>query len=602
MVRIEKTKKDYGIGNALLLSAIFFLFCLISLRLWYFQILNGAELLEKAHSNRFREEMIYAPRGLIFDRNGILLASNEPSYSLVLIREDCPDIKKTLKQIHSWTGIELKILQKKYEKNKKNVRPFQGQIIVSNIPFTLLPRIEAELIYWPGLKIIATPYRHYKYSSLFSHIIGYVALANESELEKNPNLDMGDNIGKQGVELTYEKELRGIKGQENHEVDASGRILSLQLSSLPQAGENLHLSIDLALQKAATQAIGDKTGAVVVMEATSGQILALVSSPNYDTNLFTHGISEEKWQELLNNPYHPLQNRPLQNIYPLASVYKLVVAGCGLQDKMISPATKFFCSGAYKLGNRFFRCWKKYGHGEVNLERSLVESCDVYYYKLGEQLGVDKIYNFSKQCGFGEKTGIDLPHEREGLVPNKEWKKNRTGQDWQSGETLILSIGQGYLLVSPLQVARFIAALVNGGDLLKPELNALKEPTVQGKIPIDDATRTILQKTMVATVTKIKGTAKRLYMPGMIIGAKTGTAQVVKLMDKYKDKKTEEIPYQYRDHAWIASWGFLDGKYYVVVVFVEHGGSGGAGAGPVAKVVYDKIFNLYYKPESKLKN
>ncbi len=597
MVKIEQAKRDYTIGNALLLGAILLLFCFIGLRLWYFQVLKGAELAEKARSNKQRLQTVYAPRGLIFDRKGTLLASNEPSYSLALIREDCPDIDTTLKQICLWTNTPLDELREKYKEDKKKVRPFQELILAPNINPIVLARIEAQLIYWPGLKIVVTPYRRYTHGQLLPHILGYVALANEEELQTDPNLDMGDSIGRQGIELTYENQLRGQKGLTEQEVDVAGRILTRRVLAAPHAGKNLTLSIDLDLQKTAANAVGNRTGAVVVMEAATGQILALVSSPGYNSNDFARGISQEKWQELIKNPLHPLQNRPLQSVYPLGSVYKLVVAGCALRHQVIGQDTQFFCSGSYTLGNRSFRCWKKHGHGRTSLRRSLVESCDVYYYNVGEKLGVDKISAFTKSCGFGQKTGIDLPHERTGLVPDRAWKKKRFHQGWQGGETLNLSIGQGFIQVSPLQVARFLAALLNGGKLLKPVLDKNEGPTVQGKIPMSPSIRNILKKNMKATVEDERGTARRLRTTGMSIGGKTGTAQVVTLKEQFEKKETEEIPYKYRDHAWMGSWGELNGKYYVVVVFLEHGGHGGSDAGPVAKAVYDELFNLYGKKE-----
>ncbi len=599
MVRLDQAKRDYTIGNTLLLGAIFLLFCVIGLRLWYFQIFKGTELAEKAKSNRLRLQTVYAPRGLIFDRRGALLASNEPSYSLALIREDCQDIDATLKQVCLWTGVPAKDLKKKYLEDKKKVRPFQEQILVSNITPKTLARIEAELIYWPGVKIVVSPYRRYTHGHLLPHVIGYVALANEEELQKDPNLGMGDNIGRQGIELTYDKHLRGKKGLEEQEVDVSGRVLSRRILSVPQAGKNLTLSIDLALQQTAVKAIGSKTGAIVVMEAATGQLLALVSSPGYNSNDFACGISLDKWQNLIDNPFHPLQNRPLQSVYPLGSVYKLVVAGCALRHQLITPGTQFFCSGAYTLGNRSFRCWKKHGHGMVNLQRSLVESCDVYYYSLGEKLGIEKISSFSRDCGFGQKTGIDLPHERTGLVPDQPWKEKRFRQPWQGGETINLSIGQGFLQVSPLQVARFLAALLNGGKLLKPVLDKNELPTVLGELPMNPSIRATLQKDMIATVEQTRGTAGILRTDGIVIGGKTGTAQVVKLMEQFEEKKTEEIPYKYRDHAWMGSWGLLNGKYYVVVVFLEHGGHGGSDAGPIAKAVYDNILQQDSRLQTK---
>jgi penicillin-binding protein 2 len=436
------------------------------------------------------------------------------------------------------------------------------------------------------------PKRSYAYGQILAHVLGYVARANEEELNNDPDLQLGDNVGKQGVELMLERMLRGTKGLEEFEVDASGRVLSSRVVSSPVMGEDLDLSISLSLQEVATKALKDRAGSVVAMDADTGEVLALVSLPSYDPNEFVVGISHAKWKELLEDPLHPLQNRPVQSTYPPGSIFKLAVGALGLESGTVTPAKTVFCSGKYTLGQRDFRCWNKGGHGVVDFKKSLRESCDVYYYQLGEQLGVEAISDFSIKCGFGVRTGIELPHERTGNMPTPEWKFKRFGEKWQRGETLNYSIGQGFTLTTPLQAARFVAALVNGGKILRPTLLLSEEPDVQGELPMSPAVRKLVVDAMVATVEEERGTARILRRPGLRIGGKTGTAQVVKLMDKYEKKKTHEIPYKYRDHAWMVSFGEKDGKRFVVVSMVEHGGHGSSDAGPVAGAVLDALLGV----------
>ncbi len=579
-------------GQTLLQLLIIGLFCFFALRLWYLQIHKGDYYASKALDNRLRQETLYAPRGLLLDRAGQLVAINEPAYALGLIREDCPDVEASLAQVSVWTGVPLVQLQKTVQKARYRVKPFEPLIIVPALSFEQLSAIESNALRWPGLEIIVRPKRFYPQSELLAHILGYVAEASEQDLETDDTLAMGDTVGKGGIENVLEARLRGEKGLRQLEVDAAGRRFNSVVIKDSRAGEDLKLSIDLALEQKAHEAFQaeNTTGAVVVLEPFTGQILAMVSEPSFDNNAFAAGLTPEQWQLLRDDPRHPLQNRVIQSVYPPGSVFKILVAGCGLSEGLIDPNKTVFCPGFTTLGTRTFRCWKKGGHGTINLENALIQSCDVYFYEMGKMLGVDRIERFAKACGFSKPTGIDLPHEKGGLIPSRDWKRKRFGEGWQGGENLNLAIGQGYTLVSPLQVARFIGALLNGGELLKPTLVASDLPTVQGRIPLNKSQIARLLDAMRETVESDRGTGKRLRMPGAVIGGKTGSAQVVKLNEEDRGKKTEDIPYRFRDHAWIASWGQKDGKSVVVVCMVEHGGHGGESAVPVAKALFDYMF------------
>lgn len=473
-------------GLLLLQGLVGFLFFLFVVRFWYLQIHRGEEYARLAQDNRLRQERIYASRGLIRDRQGALLAENRPAFGLALIREDCRDIPATLAQVSQWTATPVEKLTAKFNQDRQRVKPFEPLLLISDMPFDLLARIESEIIHWPGLEIITRSKRNYPQGPLFAHILGYVAEANEQELENDKGLSLGDFVGKQGLELVLEQRLRGHKGQYQIEVDVLGRNLNRKLVEQPESGENIELSLDAGIQQAAWDAFEGQAGGLVVMDPDSGKLLALVTSPSFDNNAFAAGLSQKDWVALRDNPRHPLQNRIIQSVYPPGSVWKLMMTGMILNEG-ISPSETVYCNGAVQLGRQTFRCWKKGGHGSVDMMRSLIESCDVYYYQMAERLGIDKLEQFAKACGFGAPTGIDLPHEKSGLVPSKSWKRRRFGEPWHRGETLNVSIGQGFTLVTPVQVAVFVSSLMNGGKLLKPSL-LLDEPTiVKGTTPHDHA-------------------------------------------------------------------------------------------------------------------
>ncbi len=576
-------------GLILLQSLVAFLFLVFALRFWYLQIHKGEKFARLASDNRLRQEKMYAPRGLLHDRNGLLLAENSPTYALGLVREDCKDIPSTLAQISQWTGIPPEELDSRYKRDMRKVKSFESLVLVPDVSFDLLAIIESNIARWPGLEIIVRPRRFYLAGPEMAHLLGYVNEADEKILEANPALSLGDSVGRQGLELVLEDRLRGTKGLRQVEVDVVGRGLTRTILSKPMAGENITLSIDTALQAKAFALLEGQTGCVVVIDPDTGQVHALVTAPAFDNNVFTRRLSSSDWEELSTDPRHPMQNRVIQSTYPPASTWKLLMAGLVLEKKVLPPAKTVFCNGNYPMGNRVFRCWKKGGHGNTDLRKALVESCDVYFYEVGAKVGIDRIENFAKASGFGELTNIDLPHEKSGLVPSRTWKRNRFRQPWQRGETLNISIGQGFTLTTPLQVARFIAALLNEGNLLKPQMLLNAPPQIQSTIPFTEQTRAYLLKTMVDTVTSQRGTARRLYRPDVTIGGKTGTAQVVRIAGT-KRRKTKEMEYWERDHAWLAAWGEQGNKRYVVVAMVEHGGGGGTVAGPIVKGIFDHLF------------
>lgn len=578
-------------GLILLQALILAVFCLFSVRLWYLQIHRGEEYALKARENQLRQESIFSPRGLIRDRNGDLLAVNEPAYALGLVREDCPDIDKTLHQVAAWTGITFEELKATYKKKRRKVKQFEPLILIPDMDFGQLALIDTNKLRWPGLEVQVRPRRQYRYGKLLAHVLGYVAEANEAEMEKKPELALGDYVGKQGIEFMLEDRMRGAKGLVQFEVDVNGRRLQERVLKHPRAGHEISLSIDLGLQQVAMDWLEEEAGGVAVMDADTGQLWALATSPSYDSNDFSSGLTSAQWAELRDNPLHPMQNRVIQSVYPPGSVFKHVVAGAGLHYDMIDPTETVNCTGALKLGRQVFRCWRKGGHGKVDFNKALIQSCDVYFYKIGKKLTVDRMSEFAQACGFGSATGIRLPHEKGGIMPTREWKRKRFNEGWQGGDNFNMAIGQGYTLVTPLQVARFFAGTINGGKLLKPLLLKDESPVVQGTIPLNNEQLAMLKYALVQTVEHDRGTCRRIRTKGVTVGGKTGTAQVVRLTDELKELKDDQIPYKFRDHGWMAAIAEKDGRRFAIAVLVEHGLHGSSGAGPVVKAVIDYLFN-----------
>lgn len=592
-------------GLYILQGLVCLFFCVFIVRFWYLQVHKGPEFTRQSQENRMRREQIFAPRGRILDVTEKVLADNRIAFGLSLVKEDCQDIPATLAQISHWFNMPLEYVQDKFNQDRVRMKPFEPLLMVTDIDFNLVAKIESELYAWPGLEIVVRTKRSYPYNELFSHILGYVGEANEQEMAADSALAMGDLVGKSGLEFKLEKELRGNKGLYEVEVDAHARILGKKLKEEPKGGKEAKLAIDQNLQQAAWDALNGEAGSVVVMESDTGKIRALVTSPAYDNNLFAGGISRKDWEELRTNTRFPLQNRSIQSVYPPGSVWKLVMSAM-LLEHGVNPRETVFCPGQVRLGKQIFRCWKRGGHGHMNMESSLINSCDVYYYIMADRQGIDKISSFAHKCGFGELTGIDLPHEKTGLVPSREWKKKRFKRPWVRGDTFNISIGQGSMLITPVQMAVYVSALLNGGHILKPQLLDDEPVKITRELPCKPEHLRFIVNAMRKTASY--GTAKVVGRKDADMGGKTGTAQVVKLKMAANERrlKTAEMQYAQRDHAWIATWGQKNGQSYVVVVMVEHGGGGSAVAGPVAKKVYNHLFGedsgIPYKAAAKLEN
>ncbi len=577
--------------------SIFILFLVITLRLWFLQIFKGNYYYLLSKKNLIRYEDIFAPRGLIKDRKGRIIAENLPAYALGIIREDCTVKRKDTKCIESIKKIswilrqDKKELIKRYKEGKKKVKSFEPFIVLRDLDLDDISKVEVRLGELLGVVIIPYPTRVYPYGKTGAHVLGYVGEPSEKELKEFSYLRPGDVVGKMGVERTFERELRGIKGKKKLEVDARGRTLVEKVIKNTQKGKDLSLCLDMDLENYVYARMNGKEGACVVMDAHTGDVLAMVSVPSFDNTKLSQGISPKEWIKLITDRTHPLQPRAISSSYPPGSVFKLVVALLAMEKLKDVKNRIEFCPGYYKLGNRVFRCWKKWGHGRINFKEALKQSCDVYFYKLGEELGIDAISKFAKECGFGMRTGIHLRGENPGFIPTRTWKLKRFHTPWQKGETLITSIGQGFVLVTPLQVARFICSIVNGGKVLRPRISMNEPVKVISTLPVTKHHLAMLSKIMIATVEEEHGTAQILKTKGVEIGAKTGTAQVISIKsEEERGKEVKEIPYKHRDHAWMAAFARKGNKTYAIACIVEHGGHGASGAGPVVRDVIRYLF------------
>jgi penicillin-binding protein 2 len=589
------------------LAILIFFFAVVMTRLWYLQIQQGDYYSELADSNRVRYLEIAAPRGNIYDRRGREIVTNRPSFNVVWIRENNKIDDEWLKSLTKILGQDASTLLEKIRK----MSGVPGHIpvrLAEDIDWETVARIENNRMYLPEIKIEVVPLRIYHYGNLASHLIGYLGEINKKELE-NADRELyrgGDLIGKMGLERLRERDLRGEKGRDFMEVNALGFEQRNLKGDEPLPGRDLQLTLDVELQKIAedSMAADNRAGAVVAMEVNTGRMLVLASAPTLNINEFVGGISHKAWNEMLNNPLHPLVNKLVQGQYPPGSTYKPVTAFAGLAEGVITPDTTFYCPGHYRFGNRTYRCWKHSGHGPVNLKRALAESCDVYFYQVGQRLGVDRLAKYAKMFGLGSESGIEMEHEKPGLIPTSAWKRKRYGKPWMEGETLSVAIGQGFDLTTPVQLAMMTSVVANGGILYKPGVvEQVRDP--DGK-KVESFTPEILlrlagqgrnlklvREGMIEAVNSRHGTGREAQVDaahGIIVGGKTGTAQVVRLK-QYKHLKEENIPYEFRDHAWFTCFAPAVNPEIVVTVLVEHGLHGGSAAAPIAA----KILNRYFE-------
>lgn len=574
--------------------------CLLVLRLWYLQIIKGEDLLKRSENNRIRIREVKAMRGIVLDSRGVVLVENRPSYDVVIFPEDVKDLKglvEKLEALYAKVGLTFPM---DYETIRENRRPFTPLRVDRNVSREKLALIETHSLELPGVGIDVMPVREYYYGESMAHVIGYIGEVSRDELDrdKSSGYKSGDFIGKFGLEKALDAHIRGKPGGEQVEVNVVGRKVKTLGRVEPVQGYRVLLTIDSQVQKAAWSAMEGKAGAVVALDPRDGSVLALVSRPGFDPNLFNRGVSADVWEKISSNPLHPMENRAIAGQYPPGSTYKLIVAAAALEEGIITPETAFNCPGHFEMGTRTFRCWRKQGHGRVSLHRAVVESCDVYFYNVGKLLGVDRLAEYAQAFGLGARTGVAMTGERRGLIPTRDWKLARFGVAWQPGETISIAIGQGYNTATPLQLANAYAAAANNGEFFTPRIvqrietddgEIIEEfrPEKKAVLPVSQDNLQLLKKALWGVVNEPGGTGAQARVAGRDVCGKTGTAQVIGMAE---GDDGSSYPYEYRDHALFVSFAPRDNPEIVVAVVAEHSGHGGSAAAPVARKVLEAYF------------
>ncbi|MBF6567704.1 MAG: penicillin-binding protein 2 [Candidatus Binataceae bacterium] len=571
-------------------------------RLYYLQVVRHQSLAELADRNRIRIRRLPALRGLVFDRHHRPLVDTVPSFDAVIVPEDVDDLSATIERLEQLLGGGN--VAERLQQAEDDERPAYDPITVEeHLDWNQVVALETHQLELPGVSLQVNPRRHYLYGQLAAHLLGYVGEVSRTDLQHPGGYANGDQIGKFGLERGWENFLRGDAGGQEIEVDAVGRRLRLLREIPERPGDGVVLTIDLDLQQVAEQALGDRSGALVAIDPKTGYILAMVSHPAFDPNIFTGGITPADWHRLMVDPGHPLQNRTIQGIYAPGSTFKIVDAIAGLQDRTLTSSTTYNCPGGLWYGNREYRCWRKQGHGTLALHRALVESCDVFFYQVGAHLGVDRIAQWGHLLGLGQKTGIDLANEKTGIIPSSQWKRNRYHERWYPAETLSVAIGQGYVSVTPLQMAQLAAEVANGGVRYKPqfvkEVDALDgtplrsyPPVIEQRLNIDQENLDQIRDALCDVVNGPGGTARKAALPNIVVCGKTGTAQVV--AEKQGARTNEKaLSDQLRDNGWFIAFAPKDNPQIAIAMIVEHGGHGGSAAAPAVRDVLEKFFALY---------
>ncbi|MDT8379791.1 MAG: penicillin-binding protein 2 [Desulfotignum sp.] len=605
MVELQKNKdRDWMKQRVMVASlCVLIVFMMLFLRLVYLQLIKGEEYRRLSETNCVRLKSIKPSRGLIFDRNGELLVDNRPAFDLVIVQEDAGSVQDTVSLLSS-------LIQEPYVELMDQIQKagdaalYKPIVLKKDISRDQLAIVEAHKFDLPGIFVEIEPTRHYIHPELASHLLGYLGEVNKKELKSGdfPYIRAGDQIGRYGVEKSFESYLQGRRGGRQVEVDVNGRVVQVLKTVEPVPGYNLHLTLDLPLQQLAEELLKDQNGAVVALDPANGDVLVMVSHPGFNQNDFIGGISSINWKALMENPGRPMINKTIQAEYPPASTYKILTAIAGLEENLIDSHSTTFCPGFYMFRGRRYHCWRKHGHGQLNVVDALTQSCDVFFYLAGEKIGVDALAQYASGCGLGRATGIDLDHEREGLIPTSAWKRERFNEAWYPGETLSISIGQGFNLVTPLQMAVFTAAIANGGTLFRPRIvttiknvygNGVEkiDPEIIGGIPAGKKTLDLVRQGMINVVEGDRGTARSIRIKQVELAGKTGTAQVFsrKTGEKFDNKKQVKT---LQDHAWFVCYAPAQNPVIAISVIIEHGEHGSSAAAPVAGTLVKKYLGL----------
>lgn len=610
----DKEPREFRERLVLVSTIVIVVFIALGARLWHLQIMKSSYFSELSETNRIRLVHNQAPRGLVFDKNGTLLIENHPGFDLFIIPEDVREWDETVRMLSEIAGIDKKTIEKRLSDAKRRPR-FQPVRIKEDLNFEEMARTAAHSYELPGVVITVGPKRAYNYGASTAHLTGYLGEITEAELKdlrtsEDKPYRGGDLTGKDGVEAVFEYALKGLDGGRQIEVDVRGREIKVleEMASVP--GQNLTLTIDLDTQMAAWDSMIGKAGAVVALDPANGKVLALVSAPSFDPNLFSVGVSKENWGEILRNPLDVMTNRAIQGQYPPASTFKVITAAAALEEEVIDVSTKIKSGGAFHYMKHTYRDWKASGHGEINVERAIIESSDTFFYQVGLLLGINNIESYSKAFGLNRPTGLGFRNEKTGLVPSIKWKKDNFNDRWYDGETIILSVGQGFMLATPLQMLNAYSAIANGGTIFRPQVVEKIEssegeliesftPEVMGTLPISEENRLLIRNALRGVVADEGGTARWINKKSLNIAGKTGTAQVVRMKERIKDISKQ--PYNLRDHALFVGFAPYDDPKIAVAVIVEHGGFGSATAAPIALRVIDTYLTKVLKEEEAQK-
>jgi penicillin-binding protein 2 len=566
-------------------------------RMYQLQVLESNRYKLLAEENRINMRLLPPPRGRILDRTGLPLAVNRENYRVVLIAERTHDVERTLDRLGRLIPLGDHDRRRILREIKRR-RSFVPITIRENLDWGQVAKIEVNAPELPGIVIDVGQSREYPYSAKASHILGYVAPVSEKDQTGDPLLELpGFRIGKSGIEKIHDLKLRGKAGNSQLEVNALGRVIRELARQEGQPGDDIGLTLDLQLQNFAMKKLHEKkSAAAVVMDVNSGAVIALASVPGYDPNAFNIGLTQSDWQSIIRDPYTPLTNKAIAGNYAPGSTFKMMVALAALEKGVVTPETRVFCRGVTQLGNARFHCWKKHGHGWLDMRGAIQQSCDAYFYEISKRVGIDNIANMSRRFGLGAATGIDLPGEKPGLIPTAAWKKKAVGVPWQGGETLVAGIGQGFVLTTPLQLAVMTARLATGKEI-QPHLvrsiisggvaKAAEFPAPKPLKISREGLRIVLDG-MDAVTNSDRGTARgaRIKEKGLEMAGKTGTAQVRRISKYERDTrvlKNKERPWKDRDHALFVAYAPVKKPRYAIAVVVEHGGGGSAVAAPIAR-------------------
>ncbi len=593
---IKKQIKTYNRRSIILLTGKLSLLSLLGWKLFDLQIIKSNKYKIESKSNQISIEIIYPLRGEIKDRNNIKLATNIKTYDLYLIPEQSEDINKTLNNLDKLIEIDFTKKRKVIELSKK-IKKFERIQIFENLSWQDLELIQSNLNELPGLHLILSPKRIYPYSNYFSHILGYINKPTKEEINlpyisNMPSLD----IGKTGIEKYKNESLVGLPGKREIEVNAFGReIREINVES-SQQGSEINLTIDSRIQKFASNELNNhKAGSVVVMDVNSGEIIAMTSAPNYNPNLIISKPNQKYWDSIINNTLSPLTHRSVQGLYSPGSTFKMIVALAGLKKNLINLNDKALCSGKIEFGDRLYHCWKTKGHGLVNMDNAIKESCDVFFYELSKKVGIDDIAKMAFEFGLGQKFDFGFENEKKGIIPSKKWKKEKLKESWYAGETLINAIGQGYILSTPLQLAVMTSRIASNGKKIEPSIIKSKNIKEFDKIDLSQKNINLIKQSMYKVVNEVRGTANKSKSNLYEFSGKTGTSQVKKITIQEReseDFRKVEKEWKNKDHALFVGFTSSDNPKYAISVIIEHGGSGASVAAPIAKKVFDFMHEL----------